>query len=285
MSIKNTSTPDYIDAPNGTFFMVGVARYEKPFEGSENLIVLSQDFCSINGSFPTHGSPHPDNAGFFLFHISPENHLGGGLKRATCFYAKIKNGLTKTFKQQVQFAGIRTREVEFTENYQEAERKSKVVQGVINGATFSFPYVTTTLVDRTRKLKAFDIVAREPFGQEVTCTKHIEFVNLAKSQIPSDYLKEKLVIVDKNKSEWGKTIEDAYERLKHPDTTGYTIPPVPDGFTKSVATNYLSETSSPNLSWYVGVVGQPKMVVSPSSVEPFYGGELRKVEWVTTEYK
>ena len=285
MSIKNTSIPDNIDAPNGTFFMVGVARYEKPFEGSDHLVVLSQDFCSIDGTFPAYGVVHPEVSEYFLFNISPETHLGGGIKRATCYYAKTTKGYQKEFKQQVQFLGIRSREVQFEEKFKVVTRTSSQVTQVIGGTLFSIPVVKNKTTTNTRKLKAYDIVAREPFGQEVTCVKHIEFVNLAKDQIPSDYLKERTIPTDKNNSEWGNKIEEAYERLKHPDTEGFTPPPVPEGFMTKVATNYLSESSDPSLAWYVGKVGSDDMVVSPSSVEPFYGGELMKIEWVTTEYR
>lgn len=285
MSQKNSATPDHIDAPKATYFKVGVERYERPFRGSENLVVLAQDFCSVDGTFPKYGENHPNNTSFFLFHISPHSDLGAGLKRATCFFAKIKNGLTETFKQQVQFFGVRMRSVKFQETYLEIKRLSSFRTITVNGAFGSVPYVKNVKVSKGRTLETFDMIAREPFGQEVSCTKHIEFVNLAQENIPDSFIKEKIIVTDKNNAQWKKDIEDAYEKLKHPDTTGYTIPQIPSGFSTKIATNYLSETSSPSLDWYMGKIGQKEMIVSPSVVEPFFGGKLMKIEWVTTEYK
>lgn len=281
---KASSIPEHIDAPSATYFALGVPSYEKPFEGDKVLQVLKQDFASIDGSFPAYGEAHPDNSSYFLFHRTAEEHLGGGILKTTCFYSYIQNTYKKKIRQSVNFYGVRQREVTFPESYKTIQRISNKTTQVINGTLFIVPYVQTKEVMKQRDLKAFNIVAREPFSEEVTCTQHVEFYNTAKD---SNYeIKERLLVKDKNTSIWRKQIDEAYEEQKHEHSVKIgAYPQAPDSFANSTGTNYLSESSSPTASWYAGKLGNDDYIVQPTNVEPFMAGTLIKVDWITTEYR
>jgi hypothetical protein len=283
---KSNSIPEHIDAPSSSYFAVGVASLEKPFEGDDVLKVLKQDFASIDGTFPSLGDAHPDKSGFFLFHITPEQNIGGGILKATCFYSSITNSYTKKIRQSVNFYGVRQRSITFSESYKTIKRIQKQNTSTINGTTFIIPYIEQKEVMLSRDLKASDIVAREPFSEEVTCTQHIEFYNLAVKDLSSIDLEEKLLIKDTNKSIWRKSIDEAYEAQKHQNSVKIgSYPQAPTAFSDKTGTNYLSETSSPSADWYAGKLGKDGYIVQPTNIEPYYAGKLVKVDWITTAYR
>lgn len=286
MSIKNSALPDTIDAPSSEFFLVGNYKINEPFKGSNCLQILTQDCCSINGVFPTKGSSHEVKSDFYLFNIGEQNSIGHGMYRATLFYCNITDVYKERFKQQVQFYGIRKREVSYTEKYETTSRSTTQQTFSINGTFISYPVVKIKPVVNSRQNKVFDIVAREPFSQEVTCTKHSAFQNTWKDpSIKSDFIKQKEIIKDINQSIWKKTIQEHYDSNKHPNTIEFTMPSIPQSFEDTIATNYLSETSTPSAGWYSSQIGKDGYIVQSSVIEDFIGGGLRKIEWVETQYK
>jgi hypothetical protein len=142
--------------------------------------------------------------------------------------------------------------------------------------------IQTRNVTTSRKLDAFNIVAREPFSELVTCIRHTYFQNFATKEEVE--VKQKLQVKDKNDSNWTEQIEQAYQRQKHEASTGFTTPEPPKGFQSLIASNYLSETSDPSLNWYNSQIGEDDYIVTPTSVESYFAGHLRKIEWVTTKY-
>lgn len=286
MSIKNSALPDTIDAPSSESFLVGNYTINEPFKGSNCLQILKQDCCSINGVFPQKGSSHEIKSEFHLFNIGEPNSIGHGMYRATLFYCNIGNVYEEHFKQQVQFYGVRKREITYSEKYETTSRSTTQQTFNINGTFISYPVVKIKPVVNSRQNKVFDIVARQPFSQEVTCTKHTAFQNTWKDKtIKTNFIKVKEIIEDKNKSVWKKTIEEHYDSNKHPQTIEFTMPSVPQSFEDTIATNYLSETSDPTASWYSSKIGQDGYIVQSSVIEDFIGGGLRKIEWVETQYK
>jgi len=157
---KSKSIPQHIDAPTSSYFAIGTPSKELPYEGDPVLKVLKQDFVSIDGTFPDYGDNHPSQSGYKLFHITPEEHIGGGIIKATCFYSLITGTYEKKIRQSVNFYGVRQREVTFQEQYKAIERKSGTSSQVINGTLFVVPYVQNKEVKKTRDLIATDLVAR-----------------------------------------------------------------------------------------------------------------------------
>lgn len=285
MSISNSSASDLLDVPSTTFFPIGIPKYDSPFEGNSSALqILKQDFCSINGTFPTGSVAHPTNTGFQLFHVGEHNHVGGGIATATCFYCKIGKIVTTEIKQQVQFAGVRQRKVPFQETYEEVVRTSKTVNNIVNGVLFSFPIVTQKLEEKNRTLEAYEVIAREPFTEEVKCDKRTVFFNKRTGSIPDAYIVEKVIFKDAPKDLWSKTIQETYDKKKHPDSKEFVMPATPNGFTEQLPTHYVSETSTPNYNWYTSNIGQNTMIVEPSVIEPYYAGSLVKIEWIVTKW-
>ncbi len=282
---KVKGIPDYIDAPSGNYFAVGTPSLERPFEGSDKLKIIKQDFCSISGDFPAYGEAHPNNSSYSLFYLSPEEHLGGGLLKATAFYCLISGEITKQIRQSVNFYGVRNRQVTFTENYEDTNRSTRFVEQVINGTLFRYEVVNLQPVTKTRDLKAYEIVAREPFSEECICTQHISFYNTAKTPIGNIEKKEKLLVKDSNNANWVKSVKDSYENQKHERSTGFNNPAIPTQFTQAVGTNYLSETSTPSASWYAGKLGSEGYIVQPTNIEPYFAGALVKVDYITTTFR
>lgn len=286
MSLKNSSIPDYVDAPSSDYFLLGNYTIDSPFKGSSTLQILKQDCCSINGTFPSKGSPHEAKNDFKLFNIGEPSSINGGFLRATLYYCSINGTYSENFRQQVQFYGIRKRETTYTEKYETSVRESRTSRFMSNGTLISYPVVYLRQVMNQRTNKVFDIVAREPFSQEVTCKKITAFHNTWETESINDsYIKEKLQITDGNPSTWKKTIEEHYDSNKHPDSVEFVMPQTPVIFTETLATNYVSETSSPSASWYSGQMGKEGYIVQSSVIEDFLGGGLRKIEWVETKYK
>lgn len=283
---KAKGIPEHIDAPSSSYFSIGVPTLEMPYEGSSVLQVLKQDFASIDGSFPALGDAHPDQTDFFCFNLSQQEHIGGGIFKCSVLYAKITGTYEKKLRQSVNFYGVRQREVEFTESYKTIERISKQNTFTINNTLFIVPYVQSKEVIKQRELKALDLVAREPFSEEVTCIQKVAFYN--KNQPNSEYpeTKEKLLVKDTNASFWKKGIEEAYESQKHENSVKIgSFPQAPDAFSEPTGTNYLSETSSPSASWYASKLGEDGYIVQPTNEEPFMAGSLVKLDWIETLYR
>jgi len=281
--MSETSLPENLDLPNAKHFAVGLPITETPFEGGKNYLeIVKQDFVSYDQTFPEGNSNHPTKTDFSWFHTGAHTHIGGGLLRATCFFAKIGSTYKEDFKQSVQFYGVRNRQVEFDEKFETEVRKPVKTSIQSNGTYISTTNIVTSMVTTSRKIDAFNIVAREPFSELVTCTRHIYFQNFAK-KFDVD-VKQKLQVKDKNDSNWKEQIKEAYERQKHEASKGFTLPQPPGGFTTQIATNYLSETSTPSLNWYINKIGNDDYIVTPTSVESYFAGHLRKIEWVTTKY-
>jgi hypothetical protein len=282
--MSETSLPSNIDFPSPKFFPVGVAIIETPYEGgSAYLEIVKQDFVSYDRTFPGKGSNHPSKTAFSWFHTGAPTHVGGGILRATCFFARIGKTHKQEFKQSVQFYGVRHRNVKFREQY-EKEARVPVRTPFVNsdGTRRMQTNIVTTNVTTSRDIEAFNIVAREPFSELVTCFRHTYFQNFAdKTEVA---VKQKLQVKDKNDSNWREQIEQAYQRQKHEASTGFTTPQPPSGFLSQIASNYLSETSSPSLTWYNSKIGNDDYIVTPTSVESYFAGHLRKIEWVTTQY-
>lgn len=282
---KSNGLPEHIDAPNANYFAYGSPVRETPFEGSNELIILRQDFCSISGVFPTFGDTHPEQGNFKLIHKTPEEPLGGGLTKANCIYASIGSEITKKIRQSVNFYGVRNRQINYKENYGDTIRSSRNEQTSIGGTFFSYPVVSVKQITRQRTLEAYDIVAREPFSEECICILHTKFYNTAITPVDDIKIQEKLLVKDTNTSNWKRSIEESYESSKHERSTGFNMPEIPTHFTDSVGTNYLSETSTPSAIWYAGKVGDDDYIVSPTNIEPYYAGTLVKVDWITTQYR
>ena len=282
---KSNSIPEHIDAPNSSYFAIGTPSKELPYEGNPVLRVLKQDFVSIDGTFPNYGDAHPTQGSYNLFHITPEEHIGGGIIKATCFYSLITNTYQKDIRQSVNFYGVRQREITFQESYKELQRTSKQRTSVINNTLFIIPYVEAKEVIKSRDLKALDIIAREPFSEEVTCTQNVQFFNTAIAGTSYE-VHDRLLVKDANTSVWKKGIDEAYESQKHEHSVKIgSYPQAPEQFNSSVGTNYLSESSDPSASWYAGKIGTDGYVVQPTNIEPYYAGKLIKVDWITTDYR
>ena len=279
---KVQSNPDYLDAPSKDYFAIGVPTIEFPYNGDENLQVIKQAFVSHSAKFPANGETHPTNSSFKLFYKQPQEFIGAGLTKCVCCYVKIGNAIKTQFWQSVTFYGIRQRKIEFTEDYTEILRKEKTINQVINGTLFIIPFVTTTEVPKTRELTARNLVAREPFTEDVICTREVSFT----TDLNNITLKKKLNIKDISEEEWKRIITETYEKNKHENTDGFQMPALNASFTANIGTSYLSETSDPKASWYTGKIGgTDEYIVQPTSVEPYFGGTLHKIEYVYTEYK
>jgi hypothetical protein len=273
--------PSNIDCPTGNFFAIGTPTLEFPYNGDENLQVLKQAFVSYSSNFPALGEAHPSKSAFKLFYKQPQESIAGGLTKCVCCYVYIKKQIENKFWQSVTFYGIRQRKVEFTEDYLEIKREQQTLNQVINGTLFITPYVTLTEVPKSRQLTARNLVAREPFTEDVICTRVVEFT----TEITSIDLKKKLAVKDVSEEEWKRIIEATYEKNKHEKSTGFSMPAINSSFSAKIGTSYLSETSEPSSGSYTSKIGGGKYIVQPTSIEPYYGGTLHKAEYVYTEYK
>lgn len=275
------SRPSNIDCPTGDFFPIGIPTLEFPYNGNENLQVIKQAFVSYSGQFPSLGQPHPDKSSFELFYRQPEEFITGGLTKCVCCYVNIKGKIETKFWQSVTFYGIRQRKIEFAEDYIEVERQQQTISQVINGTLFITPFVKLKEIAKTRNLIARNLIAREPFTEDVICTKVVEF----KTNITDITLQKKLAIKDVSEEEWKRIVEETYEKNKHENSTGFSMPAINSSFTSQIGTSYLSETSTPSAKSYTDKIGKEGFIVQPTSIEPYYGGTLHKIEYVTTEHK
>jgi hypothetical protein len=270
-----------LDTPNDSF-KVGDYQLSKPFHGLNVLQVITQTWGSTSERFPSLGSSHPDRGDFTCFDIGQTTPIGGGVSTCVLMYAKTTGKHEELVRTPVQFAGIRMRKVPFNETYTETATTttSKTIEK--DGTFVSVPVTRRTEHTRTRQLEANEIVVREPFTQEVYCTRETSFVNLAVAQ-PTTI--SPIQITDSNKTKATDKIDEAYQKKRHPDSTGYTEPSLNyPAFTERVLTPYYSETSSPSIAWYAGKVGTEGMVVLPTEVTQYIGGQLRQVVNLKTKY-
>lgn len=270
-----------LDIPNESF-KVGDYSLTKPFNGLNILQVISQTWGSTSERFPPLGSAHPDRSDFISFDIGQITPAGGGIATCIILYAKTRNKFVEVIRQPVQFAGIRMRSVPFKENYTKTTTTTKTQTTIINGTKFVVPVTRNAETIASRTLYANDVIVREPFTQDVYCERETHFVNLSNQNIE---FQEPIQIRDSNKSKAREKIAEAYTKKQHPRTAGYSEPTLNfPAFKKSVLTPYYSETSSPSVEWYAGRVGGDGLVVMPTEVTQYIGGQLRMVVNLKTKY-